>query len=70
MHRLGGAVTGFADAKMTRAGDFYQESIKDTVHMLEYYGDVLVMRHFDQGAPARSRPLGIDPRDQRRRRMG
>jgi aspartate carbamoyltransferase catalytic subunit len=51
MHRLGGAVNGFSDAKMTRAGDFYQESIKDTVHMLEYYGDVLVMRHFDQGAP-------------------
>jgi aspartate carbamoyltransferase catalytic subunit len=51
MHRLGGHVTGFSDAKMTRAGDFYQESIKDTVHMLEYYGDVLVMRHFDQGAP-------------------
>ncbi len=52
MLRLGGAVTGFADAKMTRAGDFYQESIKDTVHMLEYYGDVIVMRHFQQGAPA------------------
>jgi aspartate carbamoyltransferase catalytic subunit len=51
MHRLGGAVTGFSDAKMTRAGDFYQESIKDTVHMLEYYGDVIVMRHFEQGAP-------------------
>ena len=51
MLRLGGAVTGFADAKMTRAGDFYQESIKDTVHMLEYYGDVIVMRHFQQGAP-------------------
>ncbi|MDJ0962351.1 MAG: aspartate carbamoyltransferase [Acidimicrobiia bacterium] len=51
MHRLGGHVTGFSDAKMTRAGDFYQESIKDTVHMLEYYGDVIVMRHFDQGAP-------------------
>ena len=51
MHRLGGHVTGFSDAKMTRAGDFYQESIKDTVHMLEYYGDVLVMRHFAQGAP-------------------
>jgi aspartate carbamoyltransferase catalytic subunit len=51
MHRLGGHVTGFADAKMTRAGDFYQESIKDTVKMLEYYGDVLVMRHFQQGAP-------------------
>lgn len=52
MHRLGGHVLGFSDAKMTRAGDFYQESIKDTVHMLEFYGDVIAMRHFQQGAPA------------------
>ena len=52
MHRLGGHVLGFSDAKMTRAGDFYQESLKDTVHMLEYYGDVIAMRHFEQGAPA------------------
>ncbi|MBN1201006.1 MAG: aspartate carbamoyltransferase [Anaerolineae bacterium] len=52
MHRLGGHVTGFADAKMTRAGDFYQEGIQDTVKMLEYYGDVIAMRHFQQGAPA------------------
>ncbi len=51
MHRLGGHVLGFSDAKMTRAGDFYQESIKDTVHMLEYYGDVIAMRHFERGAP-------------------
>jgi aspartate carbamoyltransferase catalytic subunit len=51
MHRLGGHVTGFSDPKMTRAGDFYQESIKDTIKMLEYYGDVVVMRHFQQGAP-------------------
>lgn len=51
MHRLGGHVLGFSDAKMTRAGDFYQESIKDTVRMLEYYGDAIVMRHFQQGAP-------------------
>ncbi len=51
MHRLGGHVLGFSDVKMTRAGDFYQESIKDTVRMLEFYGDVLVMRHFQQGAP-------------------
>lgn len=51
MHRLGGSVVGFADFKMTRAGDFYQETIKDTVHMLEYYGDVIAMRHFKQGAP-------------------
>src|SRR5512136_1208333 len=52
MHRLGGHVLGFADPKMTRAGDFYQESIKDTVLMLEYYADVIAMRHFQQGAPA------------------
>jgi aspartate carbamoyltransferase catalytic subunit len=51
MIRLGGQVTGFSDAKMTRAGDFYQESIKDTVKMLEFYGDAIVMRHFQQGAP-------------------
>ncbi len=51
MLRLGGRVTGFSDAKMTRAGDFYQESLKDTARMLEYYGDVAVMRHFEQGAP-------------------
>lgn len=51
MHRLGGHVLGFSDVKMTRAGDFYQESIKDTVRMLEFYGDAIVMRHFQQGAP-------------------
>jgi aspartate carbamoyltransferase catalytic subunit len=52
MHRLGGHVLGFSDAKMTRAGDFYQESMKDTIHMLEFYADVIAMRHFQQGAPA------------------
>lgn len=52
MHRLGGHVTGFSDVKMTRAGDFYQEGIQDTVKMLEYYGDVIAMRHYQQGAPA------------------
>ena len=51
MHRLGGHVLGFSDSKMTRAGDFYQESIKDTFHMLEYYGDVIAIRHHQQGAP-------------------
>ena len=51
MHRLGGHVLGFSSAKMTRAGDWYKESIKDTVKMLEFYGDAIVMRHFQQGAP-------------------
>ncbi len=52
MVRLGGSVVGFADAKSTRAGDFYLESIKDTAHMLEHYGDIIVMRHYAEGAPA------------------
>jgi aspartate carbamoyltransferase catalytic subunit len=51
MLRLGGKVTGFSDAKNTRAGDFYMESIKDTFKMLENYGDVIVVRHFQKGAP-------------------
>ena len=58
MHRLGGHVLGFCDAKMTRAGDFYQESIKDTFHMLEYYADVIAIRHFQQGAPAEAAQAG------------
>ena len=60
MHRLGGHVTGFSDAKMTRAGDWYQESIKDTVKMLEFYGDVIVMRHFQQGAPHEAAKWALD----------
>ena len=51
MLRLGGKVTGFSDAKNTRAGDFYMETIKDTFKMLENYGDVIVVRHFQKGAP-------------------
>ncbi len=51
MTRLGGSLIGFSDPSMTRAGDAYQESIKDTVRMLESYGDVIAMRHFQQGAP-------------------
>ncbi len=61
MHRLGGHVTGFSDAKMTRAGDFYQESIKDTVHMLEYYGDVIAIRHYKQGEPAEAAKFSSVP---------
>ena len=35
MIRLGGQVTGFSDAKSTRAGDFYQESIKGRLAFLK-----------------------------------
>ena len=62
MHRLGGHVLGFSDAKMTSAGDFYQETIKDTVHMLEYYGDVYVRdAPLPAGRAARSGKVGLGP---------
>lgn len=51
MLRLGGKVIGFGDPKMTRAGDFYQESIKDTFSMLQNYADIIVVRHYERGAP-------------------
>ena len=51
MLRLGGKVIGFGDPKMTRAGDFYQESIKDTFSMLQNYADIIVVRHYKRGAP-------------------
>lgn len=50
--RLGGDTTGFGDPKMTRAGDFYQESLGDMAHMLSQYGDVIVIRHPATGAAA------------------
>jgi aspartate carbamoyltransferase catalytic subunit len=52
MQRLGGGVVGFVDPKTTRAGDYYAESLEDTVRMMENYADVLVIRHHQDGAPA------------------
>jgi len=52
MQRLGGGVVGFVDPKATRAGDYYAESLDDTVRMMEHYADVLVIRHPQEGAPA------------------
>lgn len=52
MVRLGGGVVGFADPKVTRAGDYYAESLHDTVRMMEHYSDIFVIRHPDDGAPA------------------
>ncbi len=54
MTRLGGGVVGFVDPKTTRAGDYYAESIHDVTRMMEHYADVLVMRHPQDGAPAKA----------------
>lgn len=51
MTQLGGQVIDFGDPRMTRAGDFYQESIKDTFSMLQNYADIIVVRHYEIGAP-------------------
>ncbi len=50
MHRLGGHEPGFRMQRWRVLAIFYR-SIKDTVKMLEFYGDVIVMRHYQQGAP-------------------
>ncbi len=52
MLRLGGAVTGFSDPKVTRAGDYYEESLEDIARMMESYSDALVIRHPKDLAPA------------------
>ena len=52
MLRLGGAVTGFSDPKVTRAGDYYEESLEDVVRMMESFSDALVIRHPKDFAPA------------------
>lgn len=49
-HRIGGSAIGFADVTTTRAGDFYRESLDDTVRVLGSYVDVLVLRHTDDDA--------------------
>jgi aspartate carbamoyltransferase catalytic subunit len=51
MIRLGGSIVGFADAKVSRAGDAYGESLEDTSRMINNYADVVAMRHSESGAP-------------------
>lgn len=51
MHRLGGAVIGFASSKVSRAGDpRFAEELSDTIRMVDSYADVIIIRHFIEGA--------------------
>lgn len=52
MLRLGGSVTGFADAATTRVGGDTKESVADVFQMLGMYGDVIVTRLSATGAAA------------------
>lgn len=47
IHRIGGSSIGFSDVKNTRAGDFFSESLADTVSIISQYVDCIVLRHPD-----------------------
>lgn len=49
MLRLGGDIIGFADANTSSAKK--GESISDTIRVMGYYSDIIVMRHPKEGAP-------------------
>lgn len=57
MLRLGGSVSGFSDASVTRAGGQTQESGDDVARMITMYGDVVVLRHPSTGVAARAARL-------------
>lgn len=59
--RMGASCTGFADAKTTRAGDFYQESLEDVVCNLACLTDAIVLRHFESGAAQRAAKISPVP---------
>jgi aspartate carbamoyltransferase catalytic subunit len=48
MHRLGGAVVGFADAKMSSLSK--GESLSDTIRVVEGYCDAILLRHPMEGS--------------------
>ncbi len=49
MCRLGGQVIGFADANTSSAQK--GESLADTIRVMGFYSDIIVMRHPKEGAP-------------------
>ena len=48
VNRLGGRVIGFSDASTTSSSK--GETLKDTIKMVSNYADLIVMRHFLEGA--------------------
>jgi aspartate carbamoyltransferase catalytic subunit len=48
MNRLGGRVVGFQDASTTSSSK--GETLKDTIRMVSNYADVIIMRHYLEGA--------------------
>lgn len=48
VNRLGGRVIGFSDAATSSSSK--GESLKDTIYMVNNYADLIIMRHFLEGA--------------------
>lgn len=58
-HRLGARVIGFADA--TSTSSVKGETLEDSVRVLSGYGDLLVLRHPEQGAAKRAAAVSDVP---------
>ncbi|HWF81555.1 MAG TPA: hypothetical protein VN695_13315 [Streptosporangiaceae bacterium] len=58
---LGAKYVGFASASTTRAGDFFKESLTDTVQVIGSYADLLVLRHVDDDAAERAAEVSPVP---------
>lgn len=58
---LGARYIGFGDVRTTRARDFFQESLEDTVKVLGCYADLLVLRHVDDDAAERAAKVASVP---------
>lgn len=59
VNRLGGRVIGFSDAATSSSSK--GESLKDTISMVADYADVIVMRHFLEGAALYASELDRTP---------
>jgi len=59
IQNLGGKVIGFADSKVTSTKK--GESLSDTIRILSGYADILVMRHWIEGAARRAAEVSEKP---------
>ena len=59
VNRLGGRVIGFSDANTSSSSK--GESLKDTIKMVSNYVDIIIMRHFKDGAAEYARTVTETP---------
>jgi len=56
---LGARIIGFSDANVTSTSK--GETLSDTIHIIENYADIIVMRHFIEGAAKRAAEISKVP---------